>query len=102
MPFATPRCGNSSLTGTVTLSAPSGGTRIKVWTSATKGVGNEVSLPATYNTPADLPKTLYVEDAAASGQSGAQKPGTSPCVTVRTTAETPPTKASTMMRAMKK
>jgi len=32
--------------------------RIKVWTSATKGEGNEVSLPATYATPGDLPETL--------------------------------------------
>ncbi len=57
----------SGLTGTVTLSAPEGGARIKVWTSATKGVGNEVTLPATYNVPDDLPVSLYVEGVAASG-----------------------------------
>ena len=54
------------LTGTVTLSKADAGNRIKVWTSATKGEGNEVTLPATYDTPADLPRTLYVEGVATS------------------------------------
>jgi len=50
-----------SMTGPVTLSKTDGGSRIKLWTSATKGEGNEVGLPATYQTPAELPETLYVE-----------------------------------------
>ena len=54
----------------MTLSKSDGGDRIKLWTSATKGAGNEVSLPAVYQTPSELPETLYVEGAA---YSNAQK-----------------------------
>jgi len=51
----------NALTGPLTLSKSDGGDRIKLWTSATKGDGNEVSLPAVYQTPSELPATLYVE-----------------------------------------
>ncbi len=56
----------TDLTGPVTLSTPAGGARVKVWESSTKGV--EVTLPKAYNTPGDLPKTLYVEGVAASDE----------------------------------
>ncbi len=51
----------SALTGPVTLSKSDPNDRIRLWTSAVKGEGNEVSLPAGYQTPAELPETLYVE-----------------------------------------
>jgi len=47
------------LSGQVTFDISSGDTKVKVWTSATKGI--EVSLPQTYATPDDLPKIFYVE-----------------------------------------
>lgn len=50
----------TSISGTLSLSAPSGGSHIKVWSSADRS-GAEVELPITYNTPGELPKTLYVE-----------------------------------------
>jgi len=42
------------------LKTNSGGSKIKIWNSSTKG-GSSISLPATYATPTDLPKSLYVE-----------------------------------------
>jgi len=47
----------------------SGGDRIKVWTDAKKGEGNEVSLPAEFSQPDELTwqqKTVYVEGVAVS------------------------------------
>jgi len=48
----------------IKLEATAGGSKIKVWTAATKGT--EVSLPATWS-PISAPSTLYVEGFAASG-----------------------------------
>jgi hypothetical protein len=50
--------------GTVTLTASTGGDKIKIWKSATKGM--QIMLPKTYSTPGDLPKDLWVEGIAAS------------------------------------
>jgi hypothetical protein len=57
----------TDLTGPVTLSKNGSANRIKVWMSSLKGEGNEVSLPCTYDTPAELPAVLYVEGAQVSG-----------------------------------
>ena len=53
------------LIGTVTLKTVPVSTKIKVWTDSTKVT--EVTLPETYSTPADLPKTLYIEGYQVSG-----------------------------------
>ncbi len=47
----------TNLTGYVTLTAS---TKVKIWGSATKG-GSAITLPKTYSTPSDLPKTLWLE-----------------------------------------
>ena len=47
-------------TGTLKLEATAGGSRVKVWTSATKGT--EVPLPVTWNlATSTVPATLYLE-----------------------------------------
>jgi len=52
--------------GQVTLMAVSGGSKIKVWTTSTKGT--RVSLPASWNLASEsVPSTLYVEGVAPSG-----------------------------------
>ena len=52
--------------GQVTLMAVSGGSRIKVWTTSTKGT--QVTLPASWNLASEsVPSTLYVEGVAPSG-----------------------------------
>jgi len=51
-----------SLTGSLTLSAGNG---IKIWQSAIKG-GAALTLPVQFNTPADLPKELWIEGVMAS------------------------------------
>ena len=51
-----------SLTGSLTLSAGNG---IKIWQSAIKG-GTALTLPVQFNTPADLPKELWIEGVMAS------------------------------------
>ncbi|MHC4648594.1 MAG: hypothetical protein ACYTBJ_24320, partial [Planctomycetota bacterium] len=53
------------LTGSVTLDSNGPGNNLKVWTSWMKL--SEIGLPATYSTPADLPKYLYVEGYETSG-----------------------------------
>jgi hypothetical protein len=59
------RVGPTGVTGTVELKALAGGTNVRVWTDPTKGT--QVGLPKTYSTPAELPKTLYVEGFSSSG-----------------------------------
>ena len=54
------------LTGEVTLEAIVGGSKIKLWDDQ----DNLVSLPETYNTPADLPKHLWVEGLYSSSSLG--------------------------------
>ena len=47
-------------TGTLKLEATAGGSRVKVWTSATKGA--EITLPKTWNLATEtVPATLYLE-----------------------------------------
>jgi hypothetical protein len=53
------------LTGSVTLDSDGPGNNVKVWFDRTKWV--EIGLPATYSTPTDLPKWLYVEGYETSG-----------------------------------
>lgn len=55
------------LTGPMTFDVTSGASKVRVWSSETKGEGNEISLPENYNTPGDLPKTFYVEGIEESG-----------------------------------
>lgn len=55
-----------ALTGNVTLKANAGGSKVKIWAGSTKG-GSAITLPKTYATPTDLPKTLYVEGYQGSG-----------------------------------
>ncbi len=45
----------------------SGASKIKIWESKTKGEGNEIGLPVTYNTPIAPLKTFYVEGIEESG-----------------------------------
>ena len=54
----------SSWNGNVTLSATGSTTKIKVWSTATKGT--QVGLPATYSN-SDLPKELWAEGYGTSG-----------------------------------
>jgi len=55
------------MSGTVTFDVTSGDSKVKVWKAhpdypaVNKLKYSEISLPVTYNTPADLPKTFYVE-----------------------------------------
>jgi len=49
----------TDIQGVVTLNAIAGGSKIKVWESATKGT--LVTLPKIYATPTELPKELWVE-----------------------------------------
>jgi len=49
----------TDIQGVVTLNALAGGSKIKVWESATKGT--LVTLPKIYATPTELPKELWVE-----------------------------------------
>ncbi|HRT88456.1 MAG TPA: PKD domain-containing protein, partial [Anaerohalosphaeraceae bacterium] len=55
----------ADLTGSVVLNGDS--SALSVWTNAKKGAGNRVTLPATYSTPAGMPRELWVEGTAASG-----------------------------------
>lgn len=50
----------------VRLSKTDPGARVKVWSSPTKGLGNEIVLPKDYSV-AELPKELWVEGVATSG-----------------------------------
>jgi hypothetical protein len=58
------------LTGTMTFDVTSGGSKVKVWKSQTKGEDNEISLPETCDTPHEsgeqVPK-FYVEGIDESG-----------------------------------
>jgi hypothetical protein len=50
-----------TLTGTVTLRLSAGSAGgIRIWDNSTRD-GGQISLPVNYDTPADLPRTLYVE-----------------------------------------
>ena len=52
--------------GTIELYAPAGSSKIKVWTSATKGT--QINLPKTWNLSQEtVPTTLYVEGVEKSG-----------------------------------
>ncbi|MGI6124208.1 MAG: PKD domain-containing protein [Acetivibrionales bacterium] len=60
----------ADLTGSVVLNGDS--SALSVWTNAKKGAGNRVTLPATYSTPAGMPRELWVEGIAESGIRGGQ------------------------------
>jgi hypothetical protein len=63
----------NKLTGTVTFDVTSGDSKVKVWKAhpfypGVKEIKDiEISLPETYNNPADMPKTFYVEGIEPSG-----------------------------------
>jgi hypothetical protein len=59
-------------TGTATLEATAGGSRIKIWTTATKT--GSITLPKSWNLATEtLPDTLYVEAIEKSGSEGDTK-----------------------------
>ena len=55
----------TNIMGTVKLEATAGGSKIKVWESATKGT--QVTLPKTWTDPAQVPQMLWVEGFDTSG-----------------------------------